>query len=81
MRDKSGTPIGSVWQPYRWLIGAPLDEYAFDWGPNSMWREINDFTDDLDSVEHAERFRRLWAMRRIKQGPATLKAARARERA
>ena len=56
-RDEGGSPIGSLWQVYRHIIGVPLHEHviAID---DPTWVEIDDWTDDFDSVEDLERWRR-----------------------
>lgn len=56
-RDNFGSPLGSLWQPYRALAGIDMDAHRTD---ATIWKEIDDWTDDFDSVEAYER----WMQRR-----------------
>lgn len=67
--DSELCPYGSVWQPYRYLEGQPLKRHAIVRGPDAIWRDINDFTDDFDSYNHYRAWTARWKRRFIRQGP------------
>lgn len=67
-RDRAGSPMGSVWQPYRHLESLPLGVHSIN-RSGDVWVEVSDFTDDYDSYDHYLNWTKRWARRWIKQGP------------
>jgi len=58
------TEPGSIWQPYRFLIG--VDPYAREF-ERQLWVECNDWTDDFDTPERYRQYIETYAKRWIKQ--------------
>jgi hypothetical protein len=60
--NPSKTLAGSIWQPYRYLIGQPLDRHIVHKG-QKLWREIDDATDDFDSHQRLHQWKRVYCER------------------
>lgn len=61
---------GSLWQPYRYLAGVPIDSHRFD--TSGLWVEVHDWTDDFDTPEHFAQWKARFRNRWIVQGMPSL---------
>ena len=43
-------PLGSLWQPYRYIAGIPMDLHEFE--SSGLWVDMDSFTDDFDTQAH-----------------------------
>jgi hypothetical protein len=65
--DRFNCPIGTPYQPYRHMIGIPLEtplRYDFD-----LFTEIDDWTDDFDNADRYQEWLQRYEHRMIVQGP------------